>query len=117
MEKNSDAVICAQNEIQLLKKYSVINFKKCCNIFQMHEVGASAKPLPAKILQEYGFKNVVPGQRLCSRCFTNAGKVDHKVEVVHLKKVSQVFQVKFKVQYKVLKKLHVCRIWIVALHF
>ena len=90
LEKNSDAVICAQHEIQLLKKYSVINFKKCCNIFQMHEVGASAKPLPlsrrkvglemAKKLKEYGFKHVVPGQRLCSRCFTKAGKVDRKVE-------------------------------------
>ena len=90
LEKNSDAVICAQHEIQLLKKYSVINFKKCCNIFQMHEVGASAKPLPqsrrtvglemAKKLKEYGFEHVVPGQRLCSRCFTKAGKVDRKVE-------------------------------------
>ena len=90
LEKNSDAVICAQHEIQLLKKYSVINFKKCCNIFQMHEVWASAKPLPqsrctvglemAKKLKEYGFKHVVPGQRLCSRCFTKAEKVDRKVE-------------------------------------
>ena len=34
----------------------------------------------AKKLKEYGFKNVVPHRRLSSRCFTKAGKVDHKVE-------------------------------------
>ena len=56
----------------------------------MHKVGASAKPLPqsrhtvglemAKKLKEYGFENVVPGQRFCSRCFTKTGKVDYKVK-------------------------------------
>ena len=34
-------------------------------------------------------------------------KLITKLKVVHQKKVSQVYQVKFKVQYKLLKKQHV----------
>ena len=44
-------------------------------------------------------------------------KLIAKLKVVHLKKVSQVYLVKFKAQYKVLKKQHVHQIWIIALHF
>ena len=40
-----------------------------------------------------------------------------KLKVVHLKKVIQMYQGGFKVQYKLLKKLHVQQIWIIALHF
>ena len=71
----------------------------------------------AKKLKEYGFKNVVPGQRLCSAVLQKQEKLITMLKVVHLKKVSQVYQVKFKVQYKVLKKQHGYQIWIIALHF
>jgi len=45
-KKADDVVICLNHETQLLKKFSTINFIKCCNIFLVHERGASSKPFP-----------------------------------------------------------------------
>ena len=45
------------------------------------------------------------------------GKLITKLKVVHQKKVSQVYQVNFEVQYKLLNKQHVYQIWIIALQF
>ena len=43
LENADDAVICLHHGTRLLKNVSVINFTKCCNIFQVHEHGASSK--------------------------------------------------------------------------
>jgi len=61
-----------KQESQLLKNFSAINFKKCCDIFDIHNSGTLSKAVPqskqivglemAKKLKEFGLKYVIPGK-------------------------------------------------------
>ena len=72
-----------------MKNFSMINVMKCCNIFQVHECGASSKPIlqsrriiglemTKKNSESAGLKTLFLVKKLCSRCFTKAGKVGFK---------------------------------------
>ena len=68
--------VCLHHKVLLLQNFSQ-RFKKCCNIFSQHP----SKSLPAEkrvVTLEIAknlhpiFPAVVPGHKMCSRCFTHA---------------------------------------------
>ena len=72
----SDLFVCLHHKVLLLQNFSQ-RFKKCCNIFNHHpfkSLPAGRRVVTLEMAKQLHpvFPAIVPGHKMCSRCFTHA---------------------------------------------